>query len=496
MRVRSRSVPTAVTAALVATASALATAAIPNLFPFQDPSGHVRTLTAAGAIDTTNPFFRSLGTNGRSCATCHVAGDAFSLTPADAQARFVATGGADPLFAPVDGANCPNAAAGDSDAHSLLLNTGLIRVSLPMPTNAEFTLTVVSDPYGCALTTDGAGQQSVSVFRRPLPATNLRFLSAVMFDGRESPGAFDPTTGQGPLNDPKTFTAYLRADLAHQALDATLGHAQALTAPSSDQLNAIVNLELGFFTAQTQDNAAGPLDAQGASGGPLTLSGQPYHPGINDSLGSAFNGQAFSAFAPWATLTSATADKFTTSREQVAAGEAIFNTRTFSITNVRGLNDNAVLGSPPTLVGTCTTCHDTPNVGNHSLPLPLDIGTSHAPNSSTSSYEPDANIASALGELSGADLPVFLVSGCTLPFKGQPVSFYTSDPGKALISGKCSDVNRGKGPILRGLAARAPYFHNGAGASLIELVNFYNSRFNIGLSDDEKAALFAFLKTL
>jgi cytochrome c peroxidase len=68
-------------------------------------------------------------------------------------------------------------------------------------------------------------------------------------------------------------------------------------------------------------------------------------------------------------------------------------------------------------------------------------------------------------------------SGCPDPFNpGQPASFYTSDPGKALITGLCSDFNRGKGPILRGLAARAPYFHNGAAADQHELVNFYNER--------------------
>ena len=63
------------------------------------------------------------------------------------------------------------------------------------------------------------------------------------------------------------------------------------------------------------------------------------------------------------------------------------------------------------------------------------------------------------------DLPVYLISRCPNPFNaGQPESFYTTDPGKALVSGLCSDFNRGKGPILRGLAARAPYFHNGAAA--------------------------------
>jgi len=95
------------------------------------------------------------------------------------------------------------------------------------------------------------------------------------------------------------------------------------------------------------------------------------------------------------------------------------------------------------------------------------------------------------------DVPVYLIAGCPNPFNpGQPESFYTTDPGKALISGLCSDFNRGKGPILRGLAARAPYFHNGAAADLQELVNFYNQRFQMNLTEEQKADLVAFLNSL
>lgn len=495
MRIHSRHTqPGLIAVGTVVFVSAIAGAAIPNLFRFHDPTGQVATFNVTGAIDQTNPFFQSLGTNGRTCASCHAAGNAFGLAPADVQARFVSTQGTDPVFAPIDGANCPDAAPGDAVSRSLLLSRGLIRVSLPVPKDAEFTISVVHDPYQCAIV-DDAGQQMVSVYRRPLPSTNLRFLSSVMFDGRES--IVNPATGQGLLNDPATFMTVLRADLAHQAVDATLGHAQADAAPTAEQVEAIVGLELGFFSAQAHDNLAGPLHARRASGGPVSLSQQPYYPGINDSLTpGAFNSRAFTLFEAWQDPERESAGRFSQARERIAMGEQIFNTKTFAITNVRGVNDNAQLGKPPAVVGTCTTCHDTPNVGNHSLPLPLDIATSHAPNTAFASYEPDPSIAAALAQLSVPDLPIYLISGCPSPFGGQPVSFYTSDPGKALISGACSDFNRGKGPILRGLAARAPYFHNGAAATLDELVNFYDVRFDIGLSDDEKIALIAFLNSL
>ena len=72
----------------------------------------------------------------------------------------------------------------------------------------------------------------------------------------------------------------------------------------------------------------------------------------------------------------------------------------------------------------------------------------------------------------------------------------TTDPGRALITGLWKDVGRLKGPILRGLASRAPYFHNGSAQTLEDVVNFYNTRFGIGLSQQEKQDLIAFLNSL
>ncbi len=53
-----------------------------------------------------------------------------------------------------------------------------------------------------------------------------------------------------------------------------------------------------------------------------------------------------------------------------------------------------------------------------------------------------------------------------------------------------------KGPILRALAARAPFFHNGSAATLMDVVNFYDSRFNLHLPQRDKEDLVAFLRAL
>ncbi|MGH8318603.1 MAG: hypothetical protein ACREUL_11585 [Steroidobacteraceae bacterium] len=460
----------------------------------RDRSGLMGTLKINGPIDRSGPFFQSLGTNGRSCSTCHDPQEAMSFTPAHARRLFAATRGRDPLFAPVDGANCDHVVKSDRAEHRLILQNGLIRIALPVPVNAEFSISVVSDPYGCALRIDPSTHVlTLSVYRRPLPATNLPFLSAVMFDGRET---------VAPLTSEATFAANLRTDLIQQAIDATTGHAQATAPPTPAQLDGIVDFELALYTAQLWDDRADALEAYGASGGPLALSAQAYYPGINDTLGQdpnglPFNPTAMTLYAAWTQIPPTVSPDLgdaRTARAEIAAGERLFDSAPLTITNVRGLNDNPALGNPTSFKGTCTSCHNAPNVGDHSLPLPLDIGTSHT---ADPSFESDPIIAAAVSQLSMPNLPVFLISGCPDPFNpGQSASFYTTDPGRALITGHCSDFNRIKGPILRGLAARAPYFHNGSAATLREVVNFYNQRFQMGLTETQKEALVAFLKSL
>src|SRR5262249_22738113 len=270
---------------------------------------------------------------------------------------------------------------------------------------------------------------------------------------------------------------------------------QAATAPTQEQQNAIVAFELGLASAQSFDRDAGSLSVSGALGGPLPLSQQPFHPGINDTLGkdpagASFHSVVFSLFAPWEILPDGSVSP---AQKAIAAGETIFNTHPLSITNVRGLNDNptvaAALGATlpiASIQGTCTMCHNTPNVGNHSFPLPLDIGTGHDPVNET-----DPQVGNAIPGLSLPDLPGYQISGCPDPFPDPgrpdaPYVVYTTDPGKALVTGRCSDVNRVKGPILRGLAARAPYFHNGAARDVSEVVSFYDRRFHMNLTDQEK----------
>ena len=136
----------------------------------------------------------------------------------------------------------------------------------------------------------------------------------------------------------------------------------------------------------------------------------------------------------------------------------------------------AYLPGLSTVNGTCTTCHDTPNVGNHSVALAINIGVTDYP---------------ARGGLDISGLPVY-----TIKCNSTGATVQTTDPGRALVTGKCADVGKTKGPILRALPARAPYFHNGSAATLREAIEFYDQRFNLNMTDRQKADLVAFLQTL
>jgi cytochrome c peroxidase len=448
--------------------SAVVTSASQSMLNTANGTGKASTVSAAGPIDRRNPFFQSLGTNGRACVHCHQPDQGWSITPAGLQQVFAATDGLDPVFRPNDGTNSPNADVSTVEkrraAYSMLLNKGVIRVGLPIPANAEFTLSKAEDPYLFA------SQSELSLFRRPLPGTNVRFVSAVMWDGRNT---FVPIQQASDL----------KSNLKQQASGAVLGHAQAAVPPSDAQLESIVDFVMSLHTSQVWDENAGSLLARGAKGGPQALAAQEFYIGINDPLGNnptgkTFDSSAMQLFTSWASLKGPGNDPAdfgdnnvnrNSARAAVARGEQIFNTHPIAISGVAGLNDAL---NAPTIQGTCTTCHDAPNVGNHSVAMALNIGIADE-----SRRTPD--------------MPLY-----TLRNKTTGAIVRTTDPGRALITGKWADIGKFKGPVLRALPTRPPYFHDGSAATLSDVVNFYNQRFSIGLTEQQRQDLIAFLRTL
>jgi cytochrome c peroxidase len=453
---------------------------IPGFEVDADPFGSIATLQPGGATQTSqNAFFANLGTNQRTCFSCHQPQTGWTVSAASVKERFYLSRGNDPIFRLVDGATCPSDDVSTIDAkikaYHLLLEKGLIRIGLQVPTTVpatgaptEYRIVSVMDPYGCntnpvtGLTSFGPNGPTagvVSVYRRPLPSTNLGFLTTIMWDGREP-------------------------SLTSQAIDATLIHAQAAAPPSLPQQQQIVAFESGIFTAQIHDDNAQSLKARGATGGPDTLEDllPGFYVGINDPLGGnpkgiPFTSQIFDLYQAWSNISGG--GPVDAARQSIARGEALFNNTPITITDVAGLNDTLGVQN---IAGFCGTCHDTPDVGNHSVKLPINIGIA---NGGPNNDNPGLDIG---------DLPVFNLSCVSGPNAGK--KYTVTDPGRALITGLCADIGKVKGPILRGLAGRAPYFHNGSAATLADVVNFYVQRFNLVFTDQQKADLVAFLQAL
>lgn len=450
-----------------------------------DPGQIETTSTGAFATGITGGFFAQLGSNGRTCNTCHIESSGWTFTPAAAQG-LAAT---DPLFAPNDGSDCPPTSptqGPNSAVSSEVTGYGLIRIQIGVPVGADFALLSATNPQACAIGPATAGVNGqLFLFRRPPPSTNLVFDSALMWDGRETLEKPDTTAG-GQSEGPVLF------DLDHQANSATLGHAQGSSIAGTQTQADIVAFETGLFTAQSlMQFQHVSLTGDGANGGAQFLSdtvAPAFFIGKNDPLQPGFSNATFDLFGAWEP-TSPTYRSVKKSEQAIGRGEAVFNGTTFTIHDVPGLN--SVPGDPlynpadplagTDVVGGCGVCHNNPDVGNHSTALALNIGVTLA--------GPVNNDGSPNTVLDTAHLPVYTLSN------GSSTVAVT-DPGRALITGKFADAGKTKGPVLRGLASRAPYFHNGSAKDLTTIVTFYNARFNIGLTSAQQSDLVAFLQAL
>jgi cytochrome c peroxidase len=455
-------------------------APIANGQMFTNPNGsHSTYSTRDGAfLDTDSAFFQPLGTNGRSCVSCHQVEDAMGLSAAHVRIRFENSCGLEPLFRTVDGSNNPasdvSTMGARRDAYSLLLNKGLIRVQLPVPATAQFEVIAVEDPYGNS-TGHPLPLTQISVFRRPLPASNLKFLGAISAATPPSAVATPGIMWDGRETQTNPFIA-----LMNQANNATRTHAEAGAALSATVLTSIVDFALSLFTAQETETAAGSVSIDGANGGSLFLSTVPFTVAENRAP-NPIRQDVFHLFDLWASQVE--------QRDAIARGQALFNFREginpLSATCASNVPSDC---SPGAQAGaqamTCTRCHSTFETGGQD-------GGSFG-NSIANSI---GNFTSGglAGEFRTPDLPLY-----TLRQKAAPNAIRkTTDPGRALISGVWADVNKFKAPSLRGLAGRAPYFHNGSAATLEDVIDAYQAAgFQFNFTLQERADIVAFLKSL
>lgn len=474
---------------------------------YSNAYGQSGLVLAHGPVDMAgHPFFSALGTNGRACVSCHQPSSAMGLSLQSVRQRWQETQGKDPLFAAFDGSNCPNLPQEKPSSHSLLLNRGLLRVALPWPrkvgpdgtpVDPEFTIEVVRDPTGC--NTDpkyglGSADPHISVFRRPRMVANLKYVAidaggevygpAGPFNAKRLAMVMDrdPQTGQyvamNTMSDARAPT------LKMQAQDAARDHLQSAAPLTDAQVARIVDFESDVFAAQVQDLASDDFSQPSSPPalGPLNL--QNSKTGV---LGDNFANPTFKTFEVWkspATPPSSTQAQFHAS---VMRGYEVFFNRPFWIRDSAHIN-TAGLGNPAKR--TCVTCHNLQMVGTDATAGWGDLGTNNEPWADESVFSPAYD--------SAPQLPLFKVvcreDARPHPFLGRVI--FTHDPGRALISGKCYDVGSVVMGQLRGLAARAPYFASGSAQDLGAVVDFYDRRFNIGFSAQERLDLINFLSVL
>ncbi|MDF7776346.1 hypothetical protein P1X14_13910 [Sphingomonas sp. AOB5] len=453
----------------------------PAKLEYENAGGTLRLLLEGGPMETKgHPFFEPIGPNGRACVTCHQPADAMSLAVEDVQRQWDRNGAKDPLFAAVDGSNCPSLPQQERASHSLLIDHGLIRIARPWPIKgADFTIEVVRDPSTCNLDPVWGIKSKhphISVFRRPRPVANFKFIEAMGF-------AYDPKAGMPLALDPETgkpVAGNLMADGRVPSLTAQMRDAAATHLTFTGQLDAgdiarILDFERRLFVAQQRDSSGTMLDADGAEGGPLKLLQSA--PGRLGSQGTP----VWSEFEAWEKLPEAEKAKLPKDvrefRDSVARGARVFRDKTFLITDSAGINSPVGFGNP--VRNSCVFCHNMSYMGMDVAPGQVDLGTTNLP------------FADPLPHL-----PLFKVTCTGKPHPHYGRVIYTHDPGYALTTGKCADVGRITLQTLRGLSARAPYFSNGSAKDLRGVIDYYDRRYAIGYTEQEKRDLVNLMRAL
>jgi len=448
-----------------------------------DPAPPIAVAAAAAAkcqpdgqtlFDTAFP-----GTNGRSCATCHVPEDNFGLTPAHVAATLAANPN-DPLFNPID-ADDPTAAVPTYEH----LKKGLVRVTIKMADNMDLI-----DFAGNVVT---PADRKLSVWGAVPTIENAAITAPYQYDGREG-------------------------TLQSQAQGAIIAHSQGAAVSAAD-LNAIATFQSGEFTSNRAKKVADKL----AQGWPvdkikipedqmdeLTPSQsrgrdlynkacEPCHGGAttHQIVNRAVHDFSFPALKPDGSG-NVLFDETVSPPQRVFASKPNDEFLNIGLANISYLGQ---LGFP--------------GVFNASVPLPQFRYR----------FYTDATRTVATADL--PPVPQFDPNNPFLPATdaaGAPIvgpnflpQLWSTDPGRAAITGDPYDFEAFDVPALRGIANTAPYFHDNSAETLRDAVNVYsrfivsffpmlnlptvnppepNSPFPESFTPDQKDDLIAFLQIL
>jgi hypothetical protein len=226
----------------------------------------------------------------------------------------------------------------------------------------------------------------------------------------------------------------LRAGLLKQAR-ANITAAQQGAAAADPTVEEIADYEVTVSHAQIFVFGVGRLDADGAHGGPERAAAQPFVAG------------RFDLFDAWQTSPNP-------KRKQIWRGQELFN------------NVNPPSGKR------CGGCHSAANLGLNVAGTLFDVGA-------------------ARPEIANPDMAVF-----TFQSRADGSLHRTTDPGWGLRDGQFAHLSKFKVPNLRGLAARAPYFHGGTAPDLESVIRHYEDQLGFVFTTAEESDLAAFLTAL
>jgi cytochrome c peroxidase len=380
------------------------------------------------------------GTNDRSCASCHVREEHTVLTPAHVIA-LEAENPADPLFNPID-ADDPDAEVPTYDH----LKKGLVRVILDLPENMDlidFEGNVVTPP-----------DRKIEVWRAVPTVENTAITAPYQYDGR-------------------------KATLQEQAQGAITAHSEGGTVSNRD-LDAIAEFQLKQFTSKRAEKVAKKM----AHGVPVEEIARPelkmkltqaqerglevYNAGCEPCHGGATTLQVTNRVVHDLAFVELKPD-----------GNVLFDT---SVT-------------PPVPVLKPQPDNEFLNVGFGNLSYLGQIyGDFFGPRFNASVALPRYRYrfyTDATRTVQQVDLPPIPVTVSGDPFdlraatdeNGAPIvgpnflpQLWSTDPGRAAITGDPADFEAFDVPPLRGIINTAPYFHDNSAETLRIAVDLY-SRF-------------------
>ncbi|MCP3097823.1 cytochrome-c peroxidase [Myxococcus sp. K15C18031901] len=420
------------------------------------------------------------GTNGRSCATCHVPEDHFTLTPTHV-ARLLETSPDDPLFNAID--------ADDPTATTLTfehLKKGLVRVWLPLPD----TMDLIDDEGHVTTPPD----RRLFVWRAVPSIADTAMSAPFQLDGR-------------------------MATLEQQAQAALTSHSEGGTAPASE-LARIATFERDVFSSDRARTIAARL-AQGAD--PTGL------PDVEDGLSlSPAEQRGREVYAAACAACHGGATKQTLTKREV-------HDSLFPALRPDGTVQYEVPATtPPTPVLASTPGNGFMNIGSAFVTYLGQVDpeseiftrTVHFPRYRYRFYTDGSRTQKVVDlppkppPFAGGDLsdfePEIDADGNPIAGPNRVPQFFSSDPGRAIITGEPNDFEAFDVPTLRGIGRTAPYFHDNSAVELHKVVDFY-SQFVLGrfasldlppvhppehegppesLTPDQKSDLIAFLRRL